>query len=132
MPPRKTEKEEPKRVEEKVEEPRKAEPQDEPLLRDKDDEPRRSDDRDEAPSVEETVPTATPPVASSQLTGARAVFDTSGTAGAADHDLRRHSAAFDKLAEDRDEVQPHLEKYLESEEGYRAIVDRERERREDA
>lgn len=83
-------------------------------------------------NVDEAPGTATPPVSLGHLSASRAVFDTSGTAGAADHDIRRASAAFDELAEARDEVPPHLEKYLESDEGYKKIVDRETERREDA
>ena len=73
-----------------------------------------------------------PPVSAGDLYSSRAVVDTSGTAGPADHDIRRGTAAFDKLAEDRDEVPEHLRKYVDSDEGYHKIVEREAERREDA
>lgn len=82
------------------------------------------EDRDEKVELET-------PIAIGQLVGQRAVVDTSGTAGPADMDIRRGSAAFDQLSVIRDDVPEHLRKYLESDEGFDKIVQREADRRED-
>jgi hypothetical protein len=59
-----------------------------------------------------------PRVDPTRLTSARAVFDTSGTAGPADHDVRRASAAWDRdLLATEEEIPEHLKKYVDSPEG---------------
>jgi hypothetical protein len=59
-----------------------------------------------------------PRVDPTRLIGQRAVFDTSGTAGPADHDVRRASAAWDRdiLATEED-IPDHLKKYVDGPEG---------------
>lgn len=59
-----------------------------------------------------------------RLIAHRAVFDTSGTAGPADHDVRRSTAAWDRdvLALEED-VPEHLKKYIDGPEGLPAIAD---------
>lgn len=58
----------------------------------------------------------------SRLYASRAVFDTSGTAGKADHDLFRTAAVWDKEIKQMDEVPDHLQKQLDSSQNLDSIM----------
>lgn len=58
----------------------------------------------------------------SRLYASRAVFDTSGTAGKADHDLFRTAAVWDKEIKQMDEVPEHLQKQLDSSQNLDSIM----------
>jgi hypothetical protein len=81
---------------------------------------------------DETLERAKKPFDTSNLIAQRAVFDTSGVAGEADHDMRRAYPAYDLDALDRQDVPEHLAKYIVSDEGLPAVLKREEELRKDA
>lgn len=58
----------------------------------------------------------------SRLYASRAVFDTSGTAGKADHDLFRTAAVWDKEIKQMEEVPEHLQKQLDSTQNLDSIM----------
>lgn len=59
----------------------------------------------------------------SRMFAPRAIFDTSGTAGEADHDLYRTAAVYDKDIKRMEEVPEHLQKQLDSAQSMDAIMD---------
>jgi hypothetical protein len=81
---------------------------------------------------DETLERAKKPFDTSRLIAQRAVFDTSGNAGVADQDMRRAYSAYDLDALGRQDVPEHLAKYIVSDEGLPAVLEREEELRKDA
>lgn len=81
---------------------------------------------------DETLERSKKPFDTSNFIAQRAVFDTSGNAGVADQDMRRAYPAYDLDALYRQDVPAHLAKYIVSDEGLPAVLEREEEARKDA